>query len=65
MIRDRQTDGRPGINNMSPNPEGGRHNYDGLESPLLHTKFRENRSTGSGDFEGFLSYMGVATILVM
>ena len=34
---------------------------------MLHTKFRENPLTGSGeeDFEGFLPYMGVATILVM
>ena len=23
--------------------------YDGQESPMLHTKFRENRPTGSGD----------------
>ena len=34
---------------------------------MLHTKFRENRPTGSGEeiFEGFLPYMGVAAILVM
>ena len=32
---------------------------------MLHTKFRENRLAGSGDFEGFLPYMGVAAILVM
>ena len=34
---------------------------------MLHTKFRENRPTGSGeeDFEGFLPYMGVVAILVM
>ena len=34
---------------------------------MLHTKFRGNRSTGSGeeDFEGVLPYMGVAAILVM
>ena len=34
---------------------------------MLHTKFRENRSAGSGeeDFEWFLPYMGVADILVM
>ena len=34
---------------------------------MLHTKFRGNRSTGSGDliFEGFLVYMGVAAMLVM
>ena len=31
---------------------------------MLHTKFRENLTAGSGeDFEGF--YMGVAAILVM
>ena len=34
---------------------------------MLHTKFRRNRSKGSGeeDFEGFLTYMGIAAILVM
>ena len=33
---------------------------------MIHTKFCENRSTGSGeDFEGFLQDMGVAAILVM
>ena len=34
---------------------------------MLHTKFCENRSAGSGeeDFEGFLPYMVVAAILVM
>ena len=26
FVTDRQTDGRSGKNNMSPNPEGGRHN---------------------------------------
>ena len=26
FVTDRQTDGRPGKNNMSSNPEGGRHN---------------------------------------
>ena len=26
FVTDRQTDGRPGKNNMSPNPKGGRHN---------------------------------------
>ena len=42
-------------------------NYDGLKSPMLHTKFRGNRPTGSGeeDFEWFLPYMGMAAILVM
>ena len=30
---------------------------------MLHTKFRQNRITGSGveDFEGFLPYMNVAS----
>ena len=34
---------------------------------MLHFKFRGNRSAGSGveDFEGFLTYMGVAAILIM
>ena len=34
---------------------------------MLHTKFRENLPTGSGeeDFEGFLPYVGMAAILVM
>ena len=34
---------------------------------MLHTKFCGNRPAGSReeDFEGFLSYMGVAAILVM
>ena len=40
--------------------------FDRQESPMLHTKFRENRLAGSGgDFEGFLPYMGMAAILVM
>ena len=26
-------------------------NYDGLESQMLHTKFRENRPAGSGEEE--------------
>ena len=46
----RQTDRRcPGKNNMSPNPEGGRHNYDEQESRMLHTKFHGNRSASSGE----------------
>ena len=34
---------------------------------MVHTEFRGNRSTGSGeeDFEGFLPYMGMTAILVM
>ena len=30
-------------------------NYDGQESPMLHTKFRENRPAGSGE-EDFLRF---------
>ena len=32
---------------------------------MLHSKFRGNRPAGSGeeDFEGVLSYMGIAAIL--
>ena len=42
-------------------------NYDGQESPMLHTKFRENRPVvlEKKIFEGFLPYMGMAAILVM
>ena len=34
---------------------------------MLHTKFRGNRSAGSGeeDFKCFLPYVGMAAILVM
>ena len=34
---------------------------------MLHTKFRGNRLTGSGekDFEGYLPYMCMVAILVM
>ena len=34
---------------------------------MLHTKFRGNQPADSGedDFEGFLTYMGVAAILVL
>ena len=28
---------------------GGGYNYDGLGSPMLHTKFREKRPAGSGE----------------
>ena len=33
-------------------------NYDGEESPMLHTKFRRKRSTGSGDFWRVFSIYG-------
>ena len=42
-------------------------NYDGQESPMLHTKFRENRPSvlEKKIFKAFLPYMGMAAILVM
>ena len=42
-------------------------NYDGLASPMLHTKFRGNQPTGSGeaDFKKFLLFIAMAAILVM
>ena len=37
-----------------------------LESQMLHAKFQDHRTSGSGeDFYRFLPYMGVAAILVM
>ena len=38
-----------------------------LESPMLHAKFQDHRTSGSGeeDFLRFLSYMGMVAILVM
>ena len=43
------------------------HHYGGLQSPILHTKFRGNRPAGSGeeDCELFLPYRGVAPNMVM
>ena len=42
-------------------------NFVELDSPMLHAKFQDNRSLGSGeeDFLRFLTYMGVAAILVI
>ena len=43
-------------------------NYDGQESPILHAKFRENRSISSGEKDFwmvFTIYIVVAAILVM
>ena len=42
-------------------------NYDGQESPMLHTKFHGNRPAGSGEEDclRFLPYMSMAAILVM
>ena len=42
-------------------------NYDGLESQMLHTKFRGKRLAGCGVkiFEGFLPYIGMVAILAM
>ena len=34
---------------MSMSLEGHHLNYDGLESPMLHTKFRLNGPAGSGE----------------
>ena len=43
-----------------------RINFDGLESPLLYTKFRGNRPVGLGEmFKGFIPYFGVVAILAM
>ena len=42
-------------------------NFVELESPMLHAKFQDHRTSGSGE-EGylrFLPYMGMAAILVM
>ena len=38
-----------------------------LESPMLHAKFQDYSTSGSGeeDFLRFLPYMGMAAILVM
>ena len=36
---DRQTDGRPGKNNMSPDPEGGRHNQCKIIVPLFGASY--------------------------
>ena len=38
-----------------------------LESPMLHAKFQDHRTSGSGeeDFLRFLPYMGMAAILAM
>ena len=38
-----------------------------LESPMLHAKLQDHRTSGSGekDFFKFLSYMGMVAILVM
>ena len=38
-----------------------------IESPMIHTKFRDHRTSGSGeeDFLKFLPYMGMVAILVM
>ena len=56
-----------GVNQVKVNTGSSSINYDGLESPMLHTKFPENGSTSSGeeDFLRFLPYMGMAAILVM
>ena len=41
-------------------------NFVELESPMLHVKFQDHRTSGSEeDFYRFLPYMGMAAILVM
>ena len=42
-------------------------NFKELTPKMLHTKFQDNRPSDSGeeDFLGFLSYMGMAAILVI
>ena len=42
-------------------------NFVELESPMLHAKFQDHRTSGSGeeDFLRFLPYMGMAAILVI
>ena len=56
----RRTDGRTDVGRTAdhgytisspcePNGSGELINYDGQESPMLHTKFRENWPAGSGE----------------
>ena len=42
-------------------------NFVELESPMLHAKFQDHRTSGSGEEDclRFLPYMGMAAILVM
>ena len=42
-------------------------NFVELESPMIHAKFQDHRTSGSGedDFLMFLPYMDMAAILVM
>ena len=40
---DRQTDGRPGKNNMSPDPKGGRHNEGARVVTLLSINFEDDQ----------------------
>ena len=42
-------------------------NFVELESPMVHAKFQDHRTSGSGeeDFLRFLPYMGMTAILVM
>ena len=42
-------------------------NFVELKSSMLHAKFQDHRTSGSGeeDFLRFLPYMGMAAILVM
>ena len=45
FVTEGQTDGRPGKNNMSPNPEGGRHKY--YSTSLTNEKVMKLLSLGS------------------
>ena len=42
-------------------------NFVELDSPMIHAKFQDHRTSGSGeeDFKKYLSYMGMAAIFVM
>ena len=41
-------------------------NFVELESPMLHAKFQDHRTSSSGeDFQRFLPYMGLVAVLIM
>ena len=48
---DGRTDGRTDVKTVYPptNTVCGGYNYNGQESPMLHTKFRGNQHAGSGE----------------
>ena len=45
FVTDRQTDGRPGKNNMSPNPKEGRHKKRGYSNTKNSSYFKNNIKT--------------------